>query len=161
MHPPVLVKRKNAESATFNRLSKKIDTLRKKIKNKTEEYNKAHFLFYSECEPNRKKIVELATQFILRVRALTKESRTLTKKERVILNKILEHDLKVLLNLKKNDATLPQEVQDLFKELFGHSIEESFHEELQELKDIFQQLGAPEGLDLSKIILMIVFRTFS
>lgn len=148
MSNPVLMKRgKKAPSAParrlFNRLRSKIEVLQSKIKDAEQESEKAFQLFHSNLEPLKKKLVDVMTRFILIVRELTRDAKSLTKKERATLEMLLKDDFQTII-LLEGFAGLTDEIKEAYQGIHGKSIESLFNEEM----DNFQEALREEGIDI-------------
>lgn len=155
MTTPVLIKSNKkspsiAAKSTFQRFCRKIVGLRSRIKAAEQQCEQALLLYHSDLVPKEKKLVDLITQFILEVRAITRDSKILNKKERAILKEIFEEDLNTLNGLVLYNQ-LHDEIKDLYREIHGKTPEEVFNEELSEFKDSLYNDGVINDLDLTDL----------
>lgn len=139
-----------AAKSTFQRLCRKIESLQSRIKAAEEQAEQALLLYHSDLVPKERKLVDLITHFILKVRALTRNPKILNKKERATLNGIFEDDLSRLSGLVLYHQ-LDDEIKDLYREIHGKTPEEVFNEGLSEFKDILYKEGIIDDLDLTDL----------
>ena len=137
---------------TFNRLRRKIETLQNRITNTQKDYEKALSVYCTKVAPRETQLAALVTQFIVKIRELTRNKTTLTKKEKAALHGILEQDVNLLFELESPN-NLHAEVHALHEEIYGHSIndalKEGFEEAFDELKRDLEEEGCNkfDGMD--------------
>jgi hypothetical protein len=139
-----------AAKSTFQRFCRKIEGLQSRIKAAEEQSEQALLVYHSKLVPMEKKLADLITRFILKVRGLTRDSKILSKKERAVLNEFFGEDLILLSNLVPQHQ-LEDEIKELYREIHGKTPEEIFNEELSGFKDTLCKEGIIDDLDLTDL----------
>lgn len=154
MYTPTLNKKpgKTALSGsrvTFNRQRRTIEKLRDQIEALKNEFEEALALYHSALKPKEKKAGDLITQFVLKINDLAQPPKALNKKERKEFRKLLKEELDVVFGLL-HFSEIHDDLNRLYKEVYGKSHEEEFHDEMSDLKTMFAELGLND-IDLSDL----------
>lgn len=151
MLTPALIKNKKKpatarEKATFDRLRRKIEGLQHKIQETEKQYEQALQLYHSHLAPKEKQIIDLITQFIVKVREITRDPKALNKRERAALKDLLQDDLDILTSMVF-PTDLHDEVKSLYKELHNESVEKSLQDGFSDLKNQLCEEGITQEED--------------
>jgi hypothetical protein len=131
---------------TFSRLRRKIETLQNRIKDTQKNYEKALKLYYTDLEPKEKRLANLITQFVVKIRELTRNTNLITKKEKATLQVILKNDIDLLFEFVE-PKNIHEEVHALHEEIYGHSIDDALKEGFEEVFDELKREFGEEGFD--------------
>lgn len=155
MHPIALNKNSKKSSLsglqeTFNRLRRKNDQLRNQLEILKKEFEHALVLYHSDLKPMERKAGNLITEFILRVKILTQDSKVLSNKEKKTLRMVFEESLELVFSILPH-GDIHDELKDLYREIFGKTSVDEFHEGMSELKKMFKEEGGISDIDISNL----------
>lgn len=130
------------------RRKNKLDKLRLKYDNITQQYEQALILYHTEVKESEKLTGKVITEFIFELKQITEKTRILNKNERKSLQAIMQADLDLLFQILPH-KDIPEDIKLLYKELFGEDSEESFRAALTEFNNEFKELSGLDGVDFS------------
>jgi hypothetical protein len=136
--------------ATFHRQRHKIEQLRGQIEVLKKEYEEALLLYHSALKPTEKQAGDLITQFILKMKDLTRDPKALNARERILEKEVLEESVNLVFSLL-NPIDIEDEIKTLYKEIYGKSYDDEFKEEISSFAEMFKEDTGITDIDLSNL----------
>lgn len=146
---PVTKTTLNIHQKTFNRLKKKVQVLRNRLKETETALEKALQFFKTEISPLKRSILISTSDFIKLLYRCYKNPKKLSKRDKIDLKEIIVQKCYETSKLSNSIKDIDLEVQAIFKELEGVDFTESYSREMEEGKAILSEMCKELNLDVN------------
>lgn len=134
----------------FNRQKRKLDNLRFKYDAVRNECEQALAMFHSDLKVKEKLTGQLIAQYLEKLKQVTQNPRSLSRRERGALQELMQDDLSLVFRLLPHKE-ISSELKQLYKELYGENSEEGFRNMMAEFEQEFKEFSGLDEVDFSKL----------
>ncbi len=135
------------QQQTFNRLVKKIESLRLEMERVTRSLNEKLDFYGKHIHPLELQLTELKTEAIKLLYRFFKDKKLLSKKQRENLGYIISSQLDSIFKFEKKEPE--EELKEIFKAVEGISYEQALEEDLDIMKDEMESMFEEFGYDMN------------
>ena len=132
---------------TFNRHRLKIEQLRSQLESVKQECDKALLLYHSDLQPKEMELGAIIIEFINKLRDITQDPKSLSKKEREVLNGMIKDCLGELFSFR-HDKDVPESIKELYAQYHGRSRQDIFNDEISKLKEMLEKSTGISDIDM-------------